>query len=61
MSTGNRQTVMKLYYDVINPAPPTNPKLPPIIFLHGMVEWRKTWKKVAPEIVRKTRRKVGMG
>lgn len=48
---------MKLSYDVIDPTPDTNPRLPPIIFLHGMIETRKTWKKVAPAIARKTRRK----
>ncbi|GFR03173.1 hypothetical protein TNCT_230631 [Trichonephila clavata] len=48
---------MKLAYEVILPRE-GNTSLAPIVFLHGRLDSRKTWKKFAPEIAKKTGREV---
>ncbi|GIX80737.1 hypothetical protein CDAR_481211 [Caerostris darwini] len=50
---------MKLAYEVILPPEAAQKKsLSPIIFLHGRLDSKKTWKKMAPVIAKKTGREV---
>ncbi|CAL1281545.1 unnamed protein product [Larinioides sclopetarius] len=50
---------MKLAYDLYLPPKGTeNKSLSPIIFLHGRLDSKKTWKKFAPEIAKRTGREV---
>ncbi|GFT44694.1 hypothetical protein NPIL_638651 [Nephila pilipes] len=49
---------MRLAYDVYLPPGEKEENLPPIIFLHGMMDSRKTWKYIAPAVAKRTGRKV---
>jgi len=49
---------MKLAYDLYRPTGDLEQNLPPVILLHGMMDSRKTWKKLAPRIANLTGRKV---
>ncbi|GBN07847.1 Protein ABHD11 [Araneus ventricosus] len=50
---------MKLAHDLYLPPEGTeNKSLSPIIFLHGRLDSKKTWKKFAPEIAKRTGREV---
>lgn len=48
---------MKLVFDTYMP-PGAEKDVPPVILLHGRLDSRVTWKKLAPEIAEKTGRKV---
>ncbi|GBM68438.1 Protein ABHD11 [Araneus ventricosus] len=49
---------MRLAYDLYSPPGDREENLPPVILLHGMLDSRKTWKFIAPEIAKRTGRKV---
>lgn len=49
---------MRLSYDVCLPPGDKEENLPPVIFLHGMMDSRKTWKYIAPAVAKCTGRKV---
>ncbi|PRD25355.1 UNVERIFIED_CONTAM: hypothetical protein NCL1_41162 [Trichonephila clavipes] len=49
---------MRLAYDVCLPPGEKEENLPPVIFLHGMMDSRKTWKYIAPAVAKNTGRKV---
>ncbi|GFS33448.1 protein ABHD11 [Trichonephila inaurata madagascariensis] len=48
---------MRLAYDVCLPPGDKEENLPPVIFLHGMMDSRKTWKYIAPAVAKSTGRK----
>ncbi|KFM76337.1 Abhydrolase domain-containing protein 11, partial [Stegodyphus mimosarum] len=49
---------MELAFDVFPPPGDREQNVPPVILLHGMMDSRKTWKRIGPQIARKTGRKV---
>lgn len=51
---------MKLVFEVIYPPGDKQRNLPPVVMLHGMIDSRKTWKLIAPNIARNTGRLVSM-
>ncbi|GIX80735.1 hypothetical protein CDAR_481191 [Caerostris darwini] len=49
---------MELKYDIHLPPGDREENLPPVILLHGMLDSRKSWKYIAPQIAKCTGRKV---
>lgn len=49
---------MKVAFDVYAPPEGVDKSLPPVILLHGRLDSKKTWEKLAPLIARETCRKV---